>query len=318
MVLNHRQSEIFQGLVVQTFNRFYSVLARGNEYMCQPKGILRQQDPEYRLPVIGDQVAVEMGLEAGEGVDGYILEICQRRNALARSGEARGGIKLMAANLDCVMVVSAAARPECDFSLIDRYLVSCLLQNLPAALVFNKIELAPEFLNCPELKEYRDLGYPVIETSVKAAIGLERLKAMVGGGITLLSGPSGVGKSSLINALVPQAALLEGRVAERGGLGRHTTTSSVLIPTWGQGFLADSPGLRDYYPPHIPPDQVRFGFLEIREEQRECRYASCCHIQEPDCSVRDAVRMGRISDRRYKSYRDLYFEMKNAHDARYH
>lgn len=318
MAFHKKKGDLFEGLIQQTFNRFYTVQVGSHDYLCQPKGILRQnEDPNYRLPVIGDWVTIELTAESREGVDGYIVGIRERRNALARFSDQKVSTKLMAANLDAVIVVSSVLRPDCDFGLIDRYLVACTLQGLPAIVVINKIELDPEFLNRPELKVYRDLGYPVIETSVKKDIGMDQLRAVLSSGVSFFTGTSGVGKSSLINTLVPKAQLAVGKVAERGGTGKHTTTSSILLPV-GSGYLADSPGLRDYYPPRVEPEQVRFGFIEIQEDQKDCRYASCCHIQEPDCAIRESVRLGRIADWRYKNYRDLYFEMKNWQNQRYH
>ena len=144
-----------------------------------------------------------------------------------------------------------------------------------------------------------------------------RLKAVLENGISLFAGTSGVGKSSLINWLVPKANLLTGPVNERRGTGRHTTTYSVLIPIKGGGYLADSPGLRDFFPPHIAADEVRFGYVEMRDLQRECKFTSCLHLEEPGCHVKEAVRSGDMASFRYHNYKPIVADMQSRERARY-
>jgi len=300
-----------RGLIAKTHNRFYEVLVDGGVYVCSPKGAFKQaESPDYRLPVIGDRVRIELLADRGEGVDGYIVAIEPRRNVLERADADARRKRFMAANLDLALVVSAVVKPGVDFGLIDRYMVACELAEIPYALAINKVELDPGFSDSPELGIYRDLGVDILTLSAKRGDGLEALRERVGRGVSYLTGASGVGKSTLINCLAPEADLTVGAVDERKGRGRHTTTYSVLVPVGDHGFLVDSPGLRDFYPPRVDPDQVRFGFRELAAVQAECRFASCLHDREPGCAARAAVAAGRISEMRYKSYLALMREMQ--------
>ncbi len=300
-------------------NRFYDVIVDKRWVRCQPKGqIRRHEDAEYRLPVIGDHVVVELEPGQERGVEGYVIEILPRQNRLMRSiGDTRETEKVMAANLDRTLIVSAIERPGLDWSMLDRFLVTCELLDISACIVINKVDLNPARLNAKELTTYQDLGYPVLETSVKDNLGIGRLQALVESGISLFAGTSGVGKSSLINWLVPKAKLVTGAVNERSGSGRHTTTTSVLIPVKGEGYLVDSPGLRDFFPPRVEPDQVRFGYVEIREAQRDCKFTTCQHLEEPGCAVREAVRAGDIAAFRYANYRFIVGDMMQRERSRY-
>ena len=310
-----------EGLIVKTHNRFYEVRCGQDIWLCSPKGAFKRkdgpkQDPEYRLPVIGDRV--EVLLDKGkEGVDGYITRIVPRRNRLIRADLEGRRQKVMAANLDRILVVSAVCKPGVDFALIDRYLLTCDLAQIPVCLVINKIELEPEFADQPQLELYRKLEIPVLLVSAKTGQGMDQLDRMIAEGISYLTGASGVGKSSMINHLAPHADLVTGAVDPKKGRGRHTTTFSMLIPIGECGNLVDSPGLRDFYPPKVEADQVRFGFREIAKAQSECRFATCLHDGEPGCAVVGAVRAGHITDERYKSYLFIMREMKSYFQNRY-
>ncbi len=306
-----------KGLIVRTHNRFYHVRVDDKIYVVSPKGKFRRgEDPQYRLPVIGDTVSVDLELK-DKGVDGYITEIEERRNGLARADQDGRRERIMAANIDLAMVVSAVVKPGVDFALIDRYILSLELCHIPYALLINKIELDPSFSDDPDLEAYRQLDIPVLEVSAKTDQGLDELKSLVQSGISYLTGASGVGKSTLINRLVPEADLATGAVDVRKGRGKHTTTYSTLVPTGDHGFLVDSPGLRDFYPPKVPPEDVRFGYREIAAAQANCRFNSCLHDGEPDCAVWPLVESGQISAMRFKSYLFNMREMKEYFQNRY-
>ena len=310
-----------EGLIVKTHNRFYEVRCGDDIWLCSPKGAFKRkdgpkQDPEYRLPVIGDHVEVRLDKNK-KGVDGYITRIVPRNNRLIRADLEGRKLKVMAANLDRILVVSAVREPGVDFALIDRYLLTCDLAQIPVILVINKIELDPEFINEPQLELYRKLEIPVLAVSAETGQGMDQLDDVVADGLTYLTGASGVGKSSMINHLAPHADLTTGSVDPKKGRGRHTTTFSMLIPIGADGNLVDSPGLRDFYPPKVEAEQVRFGFREIAKAQSECRFATCLHDGEPGCAVVDAVQDGRINDERYKSYLFIMREMKSYFQNRY-
>ena len=309
-----------KGLVTKTHNRFYeiTIVDRGQTYLCSPKGIFkRKEDPEYRLPVVGDEVTIELLKRKQRGVDGYIVDITPRRNSLTRALTDKRRQRVMAANLAQLFIVSAVVKPGLDWGFIDRYLLTCELAGIPCAIVLNKIDLLEDDRVDALPSIYRDLGYPVIETSVKKNLGIDRLRDMTAHGISLLSGASGVGKSSLINQLVPEANLATGEVDQKRGTGKHTTTYSALVPLGDDAWLADSPGLRDFAPPPVEPDQVRFGYREIAEAQGHCRFSTCLHDSEPECAIREGVSQGIVTEHRYKSYLAVLDEMREFHQSRF-
>ncbi len=301
-----------EGWIVKTHNRFYQVVAAGQTYLCSPKGAFKRvEDARYRLPVIGDRVCCELLQGEREGVDGYITRILPRKNMLERADANGRAAKVMAANLDRVWVVCSFSEPELDTGIIDRYVLTCELAQIPCGLVVNKTDLGAsnsEVKN--QLQTYRELDLPLFETCALSGEGLARLEEAFGEGTSFLTGASGVGQSTLINRLVPGARLETGSVDPRGGRGRHTTTYSVMIPLPRGGYLADSPGLRDFYPPRLPPEEVRFGFREIARIQSGCRFSTCLHDREPGCAVRTAVESGEIALPRYKGYLFLLKEMR--------
>lgn len=301
-----------EGWIVKTHNRFYQVRMEAGTFLCSPKGVFKRvKDPRYRLPVIGDRVLCELSRGKRKGVEGYIREILPRRNMLERADGDGRTTRIMAANLDRVMVVSSLAEPELDTGIIDRYILTCELAQIPYGLILNKTDLKKPGKGRPNLLQtYRDLAVPLFETCALSGAGLPRLEHALREGISFLTGTSGVGKSSLINRLVPHAELETGEVDPRMGRGRHTTTYSVLIPLEKGGYLVDSPGLRDFYPPRVPPEEVRFGFREIARVQPDCRFSSCLHDREPGCAVREAVERGEITRTRYKGYLFLLGEMR--------
>jgi ribosome biogenesis GTPase len=255
-----------------------------------------------RLRVVcGDRVEAEP--LAGEA-DWLITAIGERRNALARI-DSRGRAETLAANVD-QLAVTIAVLPEPDFFIVDRYLCAAELMGIDAAVLYNKIDLRDATEAEPAaLSEYEALGYPVLRLSAECGIGLDALKRRLAGGISMLVGQSGVGKSSLINAIVPDADRRIAEVSLARREGRHTTVAAEMLVLPAGGRLIDSPGVRDFAP-HIPDDaDVDQGFREIRETSARCRFNDCRHRSEPDCAVQAAVAAGAISERRYASYRRL-------------
>lgn len=307
-----------KGLVVKTHNRFYQILVGDKTYLCNPKGIFKKaKDPEYRLPVIGDFVNITLHKKKDKGVDGQITEILPRENRLLRADAEGRRERVMAANLDFLMIVSAVSQPGVDFPMIDRYILTCELSHIPYRLVINKTDLDPMFEEDERLDPYRDLEIPILFTSIKTGEGMDELQEWVSEGMCYLTGTSGVGKSSLINYLIPDANLSVGEVDPKKGRGRHTTTNSSLLEFKSGGYLIDSPGLRDFYPPKVLPDEVRFGFRDIMKHQVHCRFSSCLHENEPDCAVYQAVEDETLSYDRYKSYLFLLSEMQNYQQSKF-
>ncbi len=248
-------------------------------------------------PVVGDEV--EWHSESDSA--GIITAVLPRKTELTRIN-SRGAPEIVAANLTQLVVV-LAIKPSPDWFLLDRYLASAELANLKSVIVFNKLDLAPALPS--ELDDYRELTNAICAASAKREQNLGALCEQMRGQRSAMIGQSGVGKSSLINALLGDSVQEVSALSEKSGHGRHTTTTSVLyrLPTGGE--LIDSPGVRDYAPYIEDPRDVQRGFKEFARFSRNCRFDDCAHLAEPDCAVKEAISGGVIASRRYESYKAL-------------
>ena len=252
-------------------------------------------------PVCGDRVRVDP-------IDGepewLIQEVLPRVNELSRP-DRRGRKEVLAANLTSLAVVMADA-PAADWFMVDRYLAAAELISVAAVPVFNKIDVAePSPESAAELRQYSDSGYSIVRCSAKTRVGLDELERLLCNQTSIIVGQSGVGKSSLINALIQDAEQQTAAISRATGEGRHTTANSVMLALPSGGGVIDSPGVRDYAPAIDGVDAVAAGFREICAQAAECRFANCRHLREPQCAVKAAVEDGSISARRYESYRRL-------------
>jgi ribosome biogenesis GTPase len=260
-----------------------------------------EEDAPLKLAV-GDRVR----LEPGAHQDWSIAEILARRSKLTRRAPGGAhGERVLAANVDQVIVVFAATRPEPHPRMLDRFLVIAEANELPARVVINKTELADSASVHAMFDPYARAGYPVHYISVKNRDGLEPLHDVLAGHVSVLTGPSGVGKSSILNAIFPGANLRVGEISESVQKGRHTTVGAAMLELPGGGFVVDTPGLREVGLWAIPSDRLDRFFPEFRPHLEACRFGDCRHVAEPDCAVRDAVARGAITPERYDSYRLL-------------
>lgn len=292
------------GCVIESYGRRVVVeLVDGEAVTCNLRG--RKLDV-----VAGDQVRVEQRQGSDEM---SVVERLPRRNLLSRS-DSRGLEESIAANLDQLGIVVARV-PTSDPYIVDRYASGACYAGIQPLLIVNKMDLPVDSGDLSFVEPLRAVGFPVCEVSARIGTGLDRLIDLLRGRRTLLAGQSGVGKSSVLNALAGDALRATGRLSERTGEGRHTTVSSAIVRLpWGE--LADSPGVRDYAPPVVPLRDVQRGYPELHAMATGCRFQDCLHNREPQCAVRAAVESGAIDPRRYESYRRMLNLTRQLDDKR--
>jgi ribosome biogenesis GTPase len=257
---------------------------------------------------VGDEVVLEPDERGGASA---IAEILPRRSRLARRAPGGAyGERVVAANVDQVVVVLAAARPEPHPRMLDRFLVIAAANEIAARIVINKVDLAPGDA-LARFADYERAGYPVHTTSVPQGIGLGELHEALVGRVSALTGPSGVGKSSLLNAMYPGLDLRVGEISRSVNKGRHTTVGAFMHPLPDGGYVMDTPGLREVGVWNVEPRELGRCFVEFRPFIEQCRFGDCTHRTEPGCAVREAVERGDVSIARYESYLHLYEELES-------
>lgn len=302
------------GTVVKAQSGFFWVRTDDTTLRCTLRGRLKKSRVESDIATLGDQVRISPTIP-GEGA---VEEVLPRRSKLARRAAGSKGVwkeDVLVANLDQVVAVFAVANPEPHLRMLDRYLINAELNNLDVLIVANKCDLLPSAESEALFAVYTRIGYPVIFTSTRLDEGIDALRATLSDKISALSGPSGVGKSSLLNAVQPGLALRTGATSVSGanmGRGRHTTVAAELVPLHDGGFVADTPGIRELGLWQVPPADLDWGFREFRPLIEQCYFQPCSHLHEPDCAVREAVAQGLIDETRYTSYARLREELSSA------
>lgn len=291
----------------------------GERCACTVRRVLRTLRIGERHPVVvGDRVRFRpAAVRGGSPPEGVIESVLPRRTRLCRATERE--THLIAANVDQVVVVASADEPPLKPSLIDRYLVSASAGMMAAVVCVNKMDLDTDGYAAEVLERYGRIGYPVVATSTVSGLGLDALRGILAGKSSVLAGQSGVGKSSLLNAIQPGLKLRVGEVCKETAKGRHTTTTAQLLKLEAGGYVVDTPGVRAFELAMIPVSELEAHFVEFEKHVAGCKFANCTHTHEVGCAVLAAVERGEIHPARHASYVRLFRErsglMPMAEDA---
>jgi len=289
-----------RGLIIRSQSGFYTVQTEGGQIVCQLRGKLKQGSRTGDIAAVGDWVQLTFIDEE----TGMIEEIEPRRRAFVRMAPLPQGEyqQILLANPDQVVLVFACAEPTPRFGMLDRYLVIAEEQGIPPLIVANKIDLVGAESAREMFEPFIDLGYPLVYTSAETGVGVENLHQALTEKVSLLTGPSGVGKSSLLNVMQPGLGLEVRRVSGTTSKGRHTTVFREMFPLEGGGYVVDTPGLKALALWDIEPEELDGYFPELRPLVEGCAFSDCTHVHEPGCAVIDAVEAGDVDLRRYESY----------------
>ena len=311
-----------KGIVIKSTGSWYQVrLENGEEWKCRITGKFRLNGMKVTNPVaVGDEVTIKIENELEQTAT--IKKIHPRRNYVIRQSPRRKHyLHLLAANVDQAMVIVTVVEPNLKQGFIDRFLLMTEPYNIPTVIVFNKADLYSEDdLAIYRLMKsiYEKIGYTVILVSAMEEIGREEFKEVLKDKITLVAGQSGVGKSTLVNAIQPQLELRTEEISDYSGKGQHTTTFAEMFQLDFGGTIIDSPGIKTLSFNHLKPMEVAHNFREIFEQSQHCKYNDCTHRNEPECAVKEAVEEGGISDFRYINYLKLREEVEDQNSWERH
>lgn len=294
------------GLVIQSTGKWYIVISNGDEIECRLPGRFRLQEQAVTNPVaVGDKVDISM-TEDGFGV---IEDVQERNNYIPRQAtHSKRGEQILVANVDCAWAVVSVRKPKLKTGFIDRFLVTCEAYQVTPSVIINKTDLAtPKDLGFLEeiTGLYRELGYRLLLTSLNDSESLEELTRHLNDKISVFIGPSGAGKTSLLNAIDSNLDLKVGKISDYSNKGRHTTTYARLVKLNTGGFVADTPGIRELGLVNIEPYELSLFYPEMRSPRQKCKFYNCTHSHEPDCAVVDAFDQGAIHPERYNSYLNI-------------
>ena len=286
------------GKIIKGIAGFYYVyVVESGIYECKAVGIFRKDKIK---PLVGDMVRIEVLNE--EKKEGSLVEILPRKNELIRPAVA---------NVDQAMVIFAADFPKPNFSLLNRFLIMMERRNVSVVICFNKMDLLEE-KDIQRLHEiYEPAGYRVLTISVKQKKGIEEVQALLDHKVTVVAGPSGVGKSSLTNSLQRDVEMETGEISKKLNRGKHTTRQSQLIELGDDSWFVDTPGFSSLYLEDMEKEELRLYFPEFDPYEGQCRYQGCTHTHEPGCAVKEALSEGKIEKLRYEGYLELYEELKD-------
>jgi ribosome biogenesis GTPase len=317
--------DLLDGQVIKAQSGFFTVHTGDGDFVCQVRGRLKQEWLDTDLVAVGDRVRISLA----EDGTGMIEEIAERERALARlapiargrgsrrwdrSGYLSEREQIIVANPDQAVFVFACAEPSPRLRMLDRLLVGAEVQHIPAVVCANKVDLVGHQEARALFDIYEEIGYPVVYTSAKAGDGVDALRDVLQGKLSALMGPSGVGKTSLLNAMQPGLGLRVRNVSQATTKGRHTTVVPQLVPLDVGGWVADTPGIRALALFDLDPEELDAYFPDIAPLVTDCRFSDCTHAVEPGCAVIQAVEAGQVSKHRYESYVRLREEHQKLAD----
>jgi ribosome biogenesis GTPase len=320
-----RPDDLLDGLVIKAQSGFFEVHTAAGTFVCRARGRLRKVRRDTDLLGIGDRVRIRLAPD-GSGV---IEEVCPRERTLARLAPPPHGRgtrrwdrdgylaereQVIIANPDQVIFVLACAEPPPRLRMLDRLLVGAEYQHVPAVVCANKVDLVGLDEAQALFRIYEEIGYPVLYTSARLGLGIDALRERLRGKVSALVGPSGVGKTSLLNAMQPGLGLRVREVSQATRKGRHTTVAPQLVPLDVGGWVADTPGIRALAFFEMDPEEVDAYFPDIAPLVADCQFSDCTHTVEPGCAVIRAVEEGRVSAHRYESYVRLREEHQKLAD----
>lgn len=286
-----------QGKIIKGIAGFYYVhVPQKGVYECKARGVFRNQSIK---PLIGDNVVIQ-NLE-NEELKGNILEILERKNALIRP---------TVANIDQAMIVFSVNQPKPNLNLLDRFLIMVEKEDIPVNICFNKVDTLDDNEITLMKNIYENIGYPVYLTSALLEDGIQDLSQALSNKTTVFAGPSGVGKSSILNLIQKEVELETGEISEKAQRGKHTTRHAELICFDEHSYVVDTPGFSSLTLETLQPDDLKDYFFEFEKYSNECKFLGCSHLNEPECGVKTAISQGKISLSRYNNYKLIYEELK--------
>lgn len=305
--------ETREGLVLRSTGSWYEVRTDEEIVQARVRGKFRLEERDVTNPVaVGDRVTMRMEQDG----TGLITDLLPRHSKLSRraAGRRAGREHVIVANVDAAWCVQAAKMPSFNPGFVDRFLVMAEAYGIPAGLVINKADLIEREDHAEDIGYwqglYESLGYPVLLVSAAAGDGIEEFRARLAGHISVVAGPSGVGKSTLLNAVEPALGLRTGAVSEKTRKGRHTTTFAELLPI-ADGYVADTPGIREFGIWDMKPEELSGYFVDLRPYLDDCKFSPCTHDHEPGCAVKVAVEDDEIAPERYLSYLNILASLRD-------
>lgn len=295
-----------EGRIIQSTGKWYKVAVNGKTIECRLPGKFRLTTPEVTNPIaVGDYVDLKM---EEEGV-GTIQNIQERTNYIPRQAtHGRRGEQILVSNVDRAWVVQSIRNPTLRTGFIDRFLVTCEAYEVPAGIIINKKDLANQKDNLliKDLEHlYKDLDYKIVSTSIYDEDSLQELLGHLKNQTSVFIGPSGVGKTSLLNSIDPELNMKVNQVSSYSNKGKHTTTFAKLVPLTAGGYIVDTPGIREFGIVNIDKSELSLYFPEMIEPSQNCKYYNCTHYHEPNCGVIQAFEDGKIDPDRYRSYLNI-------------